>query len=212
MWGFSLEAAGKSKVAEQLPVILSAASSHGILLVASGLEDDFTFRLLTSKIYAVITRVHPLSLVAIVVSESSFVNYMSELRPDIVLWLRAQASSPTASLTTPSPETHPLALLHLKAMIQLARADGELDTQELNFLTQTFQTLGLPEPEQRDLLSFATSPAALNPLDLSLISNDKARFSSLLFDLEAMAKVNGRVSPEENAFLDRVRQPMLLAP
>ncbi len=95
--------------------------------------------------------------------------------------------------------------LYLKALIAVARVDGRLDEEEVNFFLQIAEGMGIEKQVAQSYLTDQTSAT----LDLSAIpALHNAAGALILRDLAAMAVVNNELAEKEEALIFEIGKAM----
>jgi len=95
--------------------------------------------------------------------------------------------------------------LYLKALIAVARVDGQLDEEESNFFLQIAEGMGIEKQVAQSYLAEETGAT----LDLSRIPPlHNAAGALILRDLAAMAVVNNELAEKEEALIFEIGKAM----
>lgn len=206
------------KLQENLPIITRILKEHSLDLPADKLSNDTAIRPVFEKAYEIISKYlpPPHNLITFIVNEEEFVQYCLENRSHIFDLMQRDISQ-LAELEktfkvqprkiTPEEEEANLRwniqFLRILSFIELSRVDSEISAEEVDYIQRCIDNSGLDEKTQQDLRNQIKTHARPN-IDFNHFHKNSYEAISLMLDLVALARCNGRLHIAEKIYIKKV--------
>jgi hypothetical protein len=206
------------KLQENLPIITRILKEHGLQLPPDKLGSDTAVRPVFEKGYALISKYlpPPHNLITFIVDEEDFVRYCLDNRAHIADLMQQDISKlaeleknlkVTPRRLTPEQEEANLRwniqFLRILSFIELSRVDSEISPEEVDYIERCIENSGLDEKTQHDLRDHIRSNTKPN-IDFGHFHKNSYEAISLMLDLVALARCNGRLHIAEKIYIKKV--------
>ncbi len=210
------------KLQENLPLITRVMKEQGVSLPGHELGEEELIKPKFIKAYEIIARYlpPPHNLITFIVPEEDFVSYCLTNRAHIfdllqrdISTLEAVSLEPVLLLSEEQEEENlkwNIQFLRILSFIELSKIDSEISPEEVEYIHKCIENSGFNPETQHELLSHLHSHNKPN-IDFGHFQRNTYEGVSLMLDLVALAKCNGKLHVAERIYIKRVGKELGIA-